>query len=269
MVLNLKIKLFLDFTLVIPTLGRRQDELTEALKTLSRSDFRCELIFVAPENQIRAIREMVRINCPNFEVFYVIESKNSSLPQAINQGLAEIRTGYWNWVGDDDRVILNEIETIVLNLSRNDRFVLGVGSCKYFSSKSKREILNKTTKLAASIIFWGPNLVPQPSIVFRTKVVRQLGGVNPKYQLAFDQDLISKCLRRGKIFIHNSITSEYRWSVDTLTSSRRRQSLRESQRIRMQHASSSHQKVFIQVMYPLVVALVRLSDLMFRLRFRK
>jgi glycosyltransferase involved in cell wall biosynthesis len=194
MVPNLKIRLLLDFTLVIPTLGRRQDELTEALKTLSRSDYICELIFVAPENQIRTIKEIVSINCPNFKVLYVIENKNSSLPQAINQGLAEIRTGYWNWVGDDDRVILNEIDPIISNLSRNDRFVLGVGSCKYFSSKSKKEILNKTTKLAASIIFWGPNLIPQPSIVFRPKVVRQLGGVNPKYQLAFDQDLILNVL---------------------------------------------------------------------------
>jgi hypothetical protein len=269
MVRNLRNKPFLDFTLVIPTLGEREEELIQSLQRLSFSEFRCALIFVAPESKLKSMKEMVRLNCPDFAAIYVVESKNSNLPQAINQGLAKIQTEYWNWAGDDDRVILDEIAEITSKLSSNDKFVMGVGSCNYFASKSNREILNRTSKLASFVIFWGPNLIPQPSVVFRTKLSRQLGGVNPLYKLAFDQDLMSKSLRMGKILVHNSVTSEYRWSNDTLTSTFRTQSLRESRQIRIDHASSRSQKVLIQFMYPLVVVLVRLSDLFFKIRFRK
>ena len=168
MVLNLTSKTFLDFTLVIPTLGERQEELAQSLEKLSSSNFRCTIIFVAPENQLNSIGEIVRLNCPDFDVEYIVENKGSSLPQAINQGLAKILTEYWNWAGDDDRVILNEIAEIISELSSNDIFVMGVGSCSYFASKSNREILNRTSKMASSLIFWGPNLIPQPSVVFRT-----------------------------------------------------------------------------------------------------
>ena len=262
-------KPFLDFTLVIPTLGERQEELTQSLERLSGSNFRCRIIFVAPENQANFLREVVRLNCPDFDVTYIVESKSSSLPQAINQGLAKIQTKYWNWAGDDDRVILNEIAEVISKLSSNDSSVMGVGSCSYFASKSNREILNRTSKMASSVIFWGPNLIPQPSVVFRTKIAHQLGGVDTKYKLAFDQDLISKSLKMGKILVHDSVTSEYRWSNDTLTSTFRTQSLRESRQIRMDHASSRYQMALIQFMYPLVVVLVRLSDLFFKFRFRK
>jgi hypothetical protein len=269
MVLNLTSKPFLDFTLVIPTLGERLEELTQSLERLSSSNFRCTMIFVAPENHLNSIGEIVRLNCPDFDTKYIVENKGSSLPQAINQGLVKIQTEYWNWAGDDDRIILNEIAKVITKLSSNDRFVMGVGSCSYFASKSNREILNRTSKMASSVIFWGPNLIPQPSVVFRTKIARQLGGLDTKYKLAFDQDLISKSLKLGKIFVHNSVTSEYRWSNDTLTSTFRTQSLRESRQIRMDHASSRSQKAVIQFMYPLVVVLVRLSDLFFKIRFRK
>lgn len=268
MVLNLTSKPFLNFTIVIPTLGKRQKELTQSLERLSSSNFRCTIIFVAPENQLNFIEEIVRIDCQDFDVKYIVENKSSSLPKAINQGLAKIQTEYWNWAGDDDRVILNEIAEVISKLSSNDSFVMGVGSCKYFSSKSSREMLNKTSKMASSVIFWGPNLIPQPSVVFRTRITQQLGGVNTKYKLAFDQDLISKSLRMGKIFIHNAVTSEYRWSNDTLTSTFRTQSLRESRLIRMDYASSLYQRALIQFMYPFVVVLVRFSDLFFKFRFR-
>ncbi len=269
MVLNLTSKTFLDFTLVIPTLVERREELAQSLQRLSSSNFKCKIIFVAPENQLGFIREIVQHNCPDFDITFVVENESSSLPQAINQGLVKIQTEYWNWAGDDDRVILNEIAEIISKLSSNLSFVMGVGSCTYFASKSKREIRNKTSKMAASVIFWGPNLIPQPSVVFRTNIAHQLGGVDTKYKLAFDQDLISKSLKMGKIFIHNSVTSEYRWSNDTLTSTFRTQSLRESRQIRMDHVSSQSQIVLIQLIYPLVVVLVRFSDLFFKFRFRK
>lgn len=269
MVLNLTSRPFLDFTLVFPTLGERQEELTQSLQRLSSSNFRCRIIFVAPENQLNIIRESVRHNCPDFDVTYLVENERSSLPQAINQALAKIQTEYWNWAGDDDRVILNQIAEVISKLSSDDSFVMGAGSCIYFASKSNRKILNRTSRMASSVIFWGPNLIPQPSIVFRTKIAHQLGGVDTKYKLAFDQDLISKSLKMGKIYVHDSVTSEYRWSNDTLTSTFRTQSLRESRQIRMDIASSRSQKALIQLMYPLVVVLVRLSDLFFKIRFRK
>ena len=259
----------IDFTLIIPTLGERIEEITQSLQSLSKSKYKCHLILVAPKTQIKILEELVRLHCPDFEVVYIREDQNSSLPRAINQGLAEVHTNFWNWAGDDDRIVLSEIAKIVAILSADYDFSLGVGSCRYFASKSKTEIINKVSPLASRMIFWGPNLIPQPSVVFRTKIVRKLGGINPNYQLAFDQDLISRCLRTGKLLVHKPITSEYRWSNDTLTSKNRTQSLRESNQIRMQNTSNKYQAIFTQVMYPIVVLSIRTADLIFRLRFRE
>jgi hypothetical protein len=269
MVLDLKNSSFIDFTLVIPTLGVRKDELAQSLLTLSTSQFRCYLILVTPENQIKTISEMVNLYCPDFEAKCIVENENSNIPKAINQGLAGVQTKFWNWAGDDDRIVLDEIAKLVGKLYSNDGFALGVGSCNYFALKSKTKILNEVTQFSSKVIFWGPNLIPQPSVVFRTRVVRELGGINPKYKLAFDQDLISKCLRTGNLLVHKSVTSEYRWGRDTFTSKYRKQSLRESHQIRLQYAITFHQRIFIQLMYPIVIGMVRFSDLIFRFRFRK
>ena len=259
----------IDFTLIIPTLGERIEEITHSFQTLSKSQYKCHLIIVAPKTQIKILEELVRLHCPDFEVVYIREDQNSSLPKAINQGLTEVHTNFWNWAGDDDRIVLSEIAKIVAILSSDYDFSLGVGSCRYFATKSKTEIINKASQLASKMIFWGPNLIPQPSVVFRTEAVRKLGGINPKYQLAFDQDLISRCLRTGKLLVHKPITSEYRWSNDTLTSKNRTQSLRESHEIRMQNVSNKYQALITKLMYPIVIVSVRFSDLIFRLRFRK
>jgi len=266
---ELKNRELLDFTLIIPTLGKREQELNESLYKLSQSDSRCHLIFIAPEGVIDAVKEIASAYCKNFEVCYIVEEKNSTLPKAINQGLSAIQTEFWNWVGDDDCIILDEIARIVSVLSSDTRLVLGVGSCKYFSSYSKREYLNKATRLSTSMIFWGPNLVPQPSVVFRTMIARQMGGVDPNFQFAFDQDFVSKCLRIGKAYIHDSVTSEYRWSDQTLTSKFRKQSLHESYKIRSLHAKSVYQKIFVHFTFPIVITIIRISDLVFKTRFRK
>jgi hypothetical protein len=259
----------IDFTLVIPTLGERSKELQESLKAISSSGLKCDLIIVTPKAQIEEIDRLVKSYCAGYQVKVVIENEYSSLPKAINQGLALVRTEYWNWVGDDDKVHLAEVKKIVMELSLSDSYALGVGSCRYFSSNTSKQIINDVRHFSAFAIFWGPNLIPQPSVVFRTEMVRTIGGINTNYLFAFDQDLITKCLKRGKILVHRAVSSEYRWSQDTLTSKNRSTSLSESHQIRLENAESNHQKLIVNSLYPLVVLIVRISDLVFKFKFQK
>ncbi len=259
----------IDFTLVIPTLGERTQELEESAKAISNSGLKCDLIIVTPKSQVEEIDRLIKHHCPGFQANIVIENEKSSLPKAINQGLALVRTEYWNWVGDDDKICLVEVNEIITKMSSNDSYALGVGSCRYFSSNTSKQIINKIRHFSAFVIFWGPNLIPQPSVVFRTKMVREIGGIDSSYLLAFDQDLITKCLKQGKMLVHRAVSSEYRWSKDTLTSKNRSISLKESHQIRLENAESNHQKLLVISLYPLVVLVVRISDLAFKFKFQK
>jgi hypothetical protein len=265
----LKTEESIDFTLIIPTLGERINELEESFKTISSSELKCQIIIVTPNDQVEKLSELAERLIPRFQVSMVVENENSSLPKAINQALALVQTNYWNWAGDDDKVHLVEVNKMIEIMSLNDSYALGVGSCRYFTSNSSKYLDNKIGNFAAFVIFWGPNLIPQPSVVFRTKLVQSIGGIDSNYLLAFDQDLITRCLKLGKILVHNKVSSEYRWSSDTLTSKNRLASLKESHQIRLKYAESGWQMLGLNILYPLVALIVRLSDLVFKLKFRK
>ena len=259
----------IDFTLIIPTLGNRTRELSEALEALSASSFKCMLVFVVPKFYVEKIYELTLEFCPDFPLTIEIENTKSSLPKAINQGLAKVETNFWNWMGDDDIVVLDATSEIISVMSKSEKYSIGVGSCQYFSSNSNRVVLNKVHKVYGAVIAWGPNLIPQPSVVFRTKAIRDFGGINARYLLAFDQEVISRSLTNGEILVHSKVTSRYRWSQETLTSRNRMQSLSESHKIRLSFAKNVYQRMLIKILYPIVIVLVRASDFVFRFRFRK
>ena len=269
MAANLRNRQKIDFTLVIPTLGKRTQELSEGLEALSDSSVKCDLIFVIPDFYVETVIELVSKFCPDFSLTIEIEKSKSNLPIAVNQGLAKVDTNFWNWLGDDDIVILDAVSEIISEMSKHAEYSIGVGSCQYFSSDSTRKVSNRVHRTYGTLINWGPNLIPQPSVVFRTRVVHELGGVNSSYLLAFDQEIIARCLRIGKILVHNNVSSRYRWSQETLTSRNRLASLSESHEIRLRFANNVYQKILINSLYPFVILLVCASDVAFKLRFRK
>ena len=103
----------LDFTLILPTLGQRLNEFSYLLNELNQSSYSCNLIIVTPLNQREVVSNILHQLDKSFSVNILVENLNSNLPKAINQGFDLVGTKYWNWLGDDDVILLNEVAKIV------------------------------------------------------------------------------------------------------------------------------------------------------------
>lgn len=261
-------KVHLDFTLIIPTLGTRETELKRLLRILSESNFSCDIILVAPKSKLKLLRKLMNRYCLNLFAEIIQEGPDSTLVNAINKGLPLINTKYWNWLGDDDLIFLDEVSCIINRLNECHRFSIGIGNCRYYNQFSKKTFENKVTNFTIKFVKYGPNLIPQPSVIFRVENIHKIGPLNNSYKFAFDQEFIMKNLELGQPYIHGRVLSQYHWSQNTLTSLNRLKSLRESFLIRLRFSDGFASRLLVLLFYPFTAIAVFASDLFFRFQFR-
>jgi GT2 family glycosyltransferase len=82
---------------------------------------------------------------------------------------------------------------------------------------------------------FGPQLIPQPGALYNRAVFEQIGGLNTKYQLAFDFDLFYSLSKVGKTVFVPSVLAKFRWHPYSLSVSKRRQSVDEASQVRISH----------------------------------
>ena len=259
----------LDFTVVIPTLVTRLENLNSLVDNFLSSEYACNIIFICPENAISKLQFLEKKLLNQFSVQIVAEAPGSNLPKAINQCIPLLKTNYWNWLGDDDSLFLEEVKNIIKVLDLSEDKVISIGSCLYRSTGSKDLFVNEVSSIKCKLIWLGPNMLSQPSIVFKTKLSRIIGGLNENYRFAFDQDFIMRNLALGDVYLHKPITSNYRFGLDTLTSSNRFESIYESFRIRLDLNENPIKRTFVFFTFPITASIVLLSHFLFRIRFRK
>ena len=254
----------LTFGIVIPTLGDRIEYLHQLFMSLDEFKISIEVVVVCPKSQILTISSLYR-GSANFRI---VEDQGIGLANAINQGFREINSKYWNWIGDDDKFSASGIEQIIEKLESSSNFSFGWGSCAYIDESSSVLSINKIGRMATKIIHFGPNLIPQPSCVFRSELTEEVGVLDTRLKYAFDQDLIMRLLKiRNGIFLP-VLSAEYRWHAGSLTAANERDSARESFNVRL-HSSKKFRRVLFLINYftfPIVMVILKISRGHFRLR---
>lgn len=141
--------------------------------------------------------------------FWVSESDRGQ-SHAINKGL-ELASGTWfNWLNADDQLTVNALETI-LKTAKSDTQVV-VGKCRHVN-------LTGETFAEGSARIWdsleatlGNYSMGQPSVFYRTEIVKQLGGLNESLHLCLDMDLWFRFLLKfgqNRIQTTNVVLSEF------------------------------------------------------------
>ncbi len=168
------------------------------------------------------------------EDFYVDED-GPSLPAKINQGFRALpkEIEYITWVGDDDLLSPNALVKAVEVLSGPQQPVMVFGHCQYIDSAGNNVLVKRTGSWAVPLLRFGPQLIPQPSAVFRRDAFEKVGGLSHRYEFAFDFDLFLKLTKLGKSVFIDAITSSHRWHATSLTYSRRWGSVREASDVRV------------------------------------
>lgn len=212
----------------MPTEGLRNNLLLRNLKSIIKANVANEIIIISRNN----------INIQDFNLkdldpdLIIINIKTElNLVQAINFGIKNAKNEFFFWLNDDD-IITSEFRELVSTIDSNDDIGMVYSVCGYVS-KSNRELGKTKFGRFAKILFkFGPNLIPQPSTLFRTSVVKNSGGLDETLKYAFDQDLYHKLDRTTKIKFVAVLTSKYMFHVDTLSNRNRLKSIVESFEVR-------------------------------------
>ena len=167
----------------------------------------------------------------------VIPDPGFGLAEAINFGMQNLPDDilYSTWIGDDDLFAVSGLQILRDKLDCNHQLSLVYGKCTYINSDGEVIGVNQTGQLAARILGFGPDLIPQPSSLFRLDDFRQLHGLDSQYKNAFDFDLFLKLKKIGKLEYVPEMISYFRWHDDSLSVNQRWRAVKEASKVRRNH----------------------------------
>lgn len=217
--------------IVVPTLGTRIEFLTECLKSLES-----EGVFIAVIGPGELSK---KIDLSQADL--VIDDQGLPLPEAINQGVKSLPESieYVSWLGDDDSLLPGAIEAQMEILDSDSNVVATYGKCQYVDAKGNDLIIQRSGQFAASLLAWGPNLIPQPGGLFRRSAWEKLNGLETVFSQAFDTDLFLRMKEIGDVRYVQKTLANYRWHEDALSVGNRWRSIKESSLARKRSAGRS------------------------------
>jgi len=220
--------------LVVPTLGRRPDYLEQVLRSVRGQEAAADVVVVCPP-EASAARDIAQTFGAR------VLDDPGSLSAAVNLVLAaaEPRHKYGNWIGDDDLLTPGSLAGTTIALERDRSAVLAYGHCTYIDEEGRALWTSRAGRAAAWMLPWGPDLVPQPGMLFRLADFHAVGGLDESLSFAMDLDLLLKLRRRGRFIALRQPVSSFRWHASSLTVSDRTASLAESEAVKRRYLPSA------------------------------
>lgn len=223
---------------VVPTIGQRPQYIESTLRSISRAG-KAYVVLVGREG----FNGKVFLESGLIDLY--LDEDMPSLPGKINQGFSALpkEIEFITWVGDDDLLSPDSLVKSVAALEGSEKPVLVFGHCQYIDSDGIDVLVKRTGPWAVPLLRFGPQLIPQPSAVFRRDAFEKVGGLSEKYEFAFDFDLFLNLSELGRSVFIDSITSSHRWHATSLTYSRRWESVKEASAVRVSHLPSIARKI--------------------------
>ena len=218
--------------IVVPTLGERLQFLSEALASCDPLTSRgiARVVVIVPLGAQDA-RELARSSGAS-----VVDDLGTGMADAINSALAT-RAGedYYVWIGDDDRLVAENVGALINALDQQPSVVLGYGRCRYINTRGLAIGTTRPGLLAQFFLSWGPNLIPHPGTIIRLDGLARIGGFTLGLSFALDLDAFLRLRKVGRFMAFPLVTAEFRWHPDSLTVSRRHASSVEAMAVKRSH----------------------------------
>ncbi|MBO9520722.1 MAG: glycosyltransferase [Nocardioidaceae bacterium] len=233
--------------MIVPTLGRRPDLLRLCLDSIASQQVGdIDIVLVAPPGTgVEAVAEQ-------YEARFVADPGRGGLSGALNAGLAAARPGttYAAWLGDDDLLSLGSLQRTTSLLDQRPDAVMAFGWCDYIDERGEVVFRSRAGRLAAWILGWGPNLVPQPGSLMRYDAVMAVGALDESVRLAMDLDLFLRLRRRGRLVAIPATLASFRWHADSATVQGESVSMEESDRLRMRYMHPLAARAYLVLRWP-------------------
>jgi len=234
-------------TLVVPTLGERPELLRRSLGSItSQAVDDLDLVVVAPAGRgVEVLAEQAGGR-------FVPDPGSGGLSGALNAGLRAARPGsaYFSWLGDDDLLSPGSLATTVGAFERHPDAVLVYGWCDYIDEDDRVLFRSRAGALAARIVGWGPNLIPQPGCLMRYDAVVAAGGLDEDVRLAMDLDLFLRLRKLGRFVALRQTLACFRWHQDSATVRSETVSMEESDQLRMKYMRPTAARAYRVLRWP-------------------
>jgi hypothetical protein len=217
---------------VVPTIGERPQYLDITLKSIREAGDSYIVLVGRKGFDATSYQESGLVDL-------YLDELEASVPNKINQGFKALPENieYITWIGDDDLLAPGSLSVVVTALGKPEKPVLVYGHCQYIDSEGNDVLVKRSGSWAVPLLRFGPQLIPQPSAVFRRDAFEKVGGLSDKFQFAFDFDLFLKLTKLGKSVFVDQILSSHRWHATSLTYSRRWDSVKEASAVRVSNLS--------------------------------
>jgi len=215
---------------VIPTVFNRPEYLPTAYESIAgqEGDFELDIIIGCPANVVDSVKRTIP------EATVVAEPATGGLGHKLGALLSDAAAAsdFVAWLGDDDLLTKDSLKTAASALLANSDASMVYGGCDYIDASGRVLFNNTSGPWASKILRFGPQLIPQPGSLMRSKAYAAAGGLTDQFNLAFDFDLFLRLQQQGELLHVDKTLSQFRWHPNSLSVKRRLTSVLEASSVR-------------------------------------
>lgn len=233
--------------IVVPTLGRRPELLRRALESITSQEAGdVDIVVVAPRD--RGVEQLAT----SYGARFVPDPASGGQSGALNAGIRAARedTEFFGWLCDDDLLTPGSLSATTAALRSHPGATVAYGWCDYIDMEDRVVFRSRAGRLAARILPWGPNLVPQPGSLMRYSEVVAVGGIDEAATVTMDLDLFLRLRKRGPFVALPRTLACFRWHPDSLTVSGEKFSMEQADRVRQKHMSRAGARAYEYLRWP-------------------
>lgn len=202
------------------------------------------------------------------ERFHIITNKeNLGLTQSLNIGLNKITTPFTARIDSDDWWDSSKLAQQLSFLKAHPEYgIVGTNYINHFATKEKPITLNESNSAIKKSIF-KRNPFAHSAVLFRTELVRALGGYDNRIRYGQDYDLWLRLLPKTR-FANLPAFLSHRSAIDTLSSQKQREQMLQCVRTQLKYLRL-YQRSLLEYCFILEPLLIALTPAWFRNLKRK
>jgi glycosyltransferase involved in cell wall biosynthesis len=172
-----------DFSIITPVLNQVSHIETCILSVLEQD---CDVQYIimdggSTDGTVDIIRKYEN------RISYWKSEPDTGQSDAINKGLDLAHGTFFNWLNADDRLTTNALKAI-LDVAEEETQVV-IGKCEHIDEKGSSVAVGSARIWDSVEATLGNYSMGQPSLFYKTSVVKELGGLNKSLHYCMDMDL--------------------------------------------------------------------------------
>ncbi|MCB0754881.1 MAG: glycosyltransferase [Flavobacteriales bacterium] len=182
-----------DFSIITPVLNQALT-IQACIDSVATQNVNVEHIIIDGGSTDGTV-DIIRQNADKL-TYWVSETDNGQ-SHAINKGLGKATGTFFNWLNADDRLADNALKTVQQHINPQTEVV--VGKCQHVTALNEVLAEGSARIWNTTEATLGNYSMGQPSVFYRTEIVRNLGGLNEHLHLCLDMDLWFRYLCKNGI----------------------------------------------------------------------